>query len=155
MRGSAHTRLTTVGSLFRSSLLVARHLSPGGFAPFVNLPASAGALAELYEKQRALTAFQIDQFLDTRHVFRYVDAYRIVRHFRYAHLPAIFEPAQLLELFDALKLALRQRGVFEQGLAPENIEPQMLQVPHLNFASRIARSEEHTSELQSQSHLVC
>src|SRR5215831_9986352 len=98
MLGSAHTRLATVGSLFRSSLLVARHLSPSGLGPFVNLPASAGALAEWYEKQRALTALQLDQFLDTRHVFRYVDAYRIVRHVPHAHLPAIFEPAQLLEL---------------------------------------------------------
>ena len=48
--------------------------------------------------------------------------------------PAVFEPAQLLELLDALEFTLRQRGIFEQGIALENIQAEMLQVAHLNFA---------------------
>ena len=43
----------------------------------------------------------------------------------------------MLELLDALQLALRESGVFQQSLALEHVQPQMLQVPHLNLACAV------------------
>ena len=39
-----------------------------------------------------------------------------------ADFPAIFEPAELLELLDFFQGALRECGVFEKGVALEYVE---------------------------------
>src|SRR2546425_8750075 len=60
---------------------------------------------------------------------------------------------ELARDFQALGLAARQRG---GGLAqPQVAEPHLLQVPQRAGEARPARSEEHTSELQSLAYLVC
>ena len=67
----------------------------------------------------------MEEFFDAGDVFGRVDAYRIVFDFGYANLPAVFEPAELLELFDALELALGQSRIFEEGLALEHVKSEM------------------------------
>ena len=67
----------------------------------------------------------MEEFFDAGDVCRDVDAYRIVLDLGYANLPAVFEPAELLELFDALELALGQGGIFEEGIALEHVKAEM------------------------------
>jgi hypothetical protein len=80
----------------------------------------------------------LEEFFNARDVFGDVHAYGVVLDFGDADLPAIFEPAELLELFDALEFALGQGGIFEQGIALEDVEPEMLEVADLHFAGGIA-----------------
>jgi len=42
-----------------------------------------------------------------------------VVYFGYADFPAVFEPAELLEVLDFFEGALRESGVFGQGVALE------------------------------------
>src|ERR1700730_15814206 len=56
------------------------------------------------------------------------------RLFRDANAIAVLQPAQLLELFDALQIALRKGGKFQQSLAAENVQPQMLQMSRVDRA---------------------
>src|SRR5882762_8000898 len=58
-------------------------------------------------------------------------------HFRHADLPPVFQPAQLLQLFDPFEFTLRQRRIFQQRFALKNIQPEMFQMPHLNLARRV------------------
>jgi hypothetical protein len=67
----------------------------------------------------------LECFFDAGDVFGDVDAYGIVFDFGYANLPAVFEPAELLELFDALELALGQGGIFEEGVTLEDVKAEM------------------------------
>lgn len=80
----------------------------------------------------------MEEFFDARNVFRHVHAYGVVHDFRNANLPSIFEPPKLLELFDALEFALGQGGIFEEGVALEDVEAEMLQMADLNFAGGVA-----------------
>jgi len=70
-------------------------------------------------------ALFLEEFFDAGDVFGHVDTYRIVFDFGYANLPTVFEPAELLELFDALELALGQGGIFEEGVALEHVKAEM------------------------------
>src|SRR5579859_7788796 len=83
-------------------------------------------------------ALFLEKFFHAGDVFRHVHADGVVFDFGYANLPTVFEPAELLELLDAFELSLGQSGVFEEGVALEDVQAQMLEVPHLYFAAGIA-----------------
>ena len=63
----------------------------------------------------------VEEFFYAGDVFGDVHTYGVVLDFGYADFPAVFEPAELLELFDSFEFALGQRWVFEQGIALENV----------------------------------
>ena len=63
----------------------------------------------------------LEEFFDFGYVFGDVHAYRVVVYFGDADFPAIFEPAELLELLDFFEGALGERGVFEKGVALEYV----------------------------------
>lgn len=67
----------------------------------------------------------LEEFFDAGHVFGHVDADGVVFDFGYANLPAVFEPAELFELFDAFEFALGQGGIFEEGVALEDVQAEM------------------------------
>jgi hypothetical protein len=67
----------------------------------------------------------LEEFFDADDVFGHVDANRVVFDFGYADFPAIFQPAELLELFDTLEFALGQSGIFEEGVALEDVKAEM------------------------------
>lgn len=77
-------------------------------------------------------ALRLEELFHAGYVFGYVDADRIVLDFGDTNFPAIFEPAQLFELLDALQLALRQGGVFEQGVAAESVQAQVFEMAGLD-----------------------
>ena len=61
-----------------------------------------------------------------------------MRGFGDAYLVAVFHPAQLLELFDALEVTRGQRGEFEQRGAAKSVQAQMLHVLDVNGSIAIA-----------------
>ena len=68
----------------------------------------------------------LEEFFDAGDVFGDVDAYGVVFYLGDADLYAVFHPAELLELLDALELALGEGGVVEEGLALEDVEAEVL-----------------------------
>src|SRR5262245_25750913 len=63
-----------------------------------------------------------DERFDARDVFGHVHAHRIVFGFGHADAVAVFQPAKLFELLDALEVALRKRGKFQQRGAAECVQ---------------------------------
>jgi hypothetical protein len=61
-----------------------------------------------------------------------------VLNFGDSDFPAIFEPAELLELLDFLKGALRKSGVFEKGVTLKNVKAEVFEVADFHFGSGIA-----------------
>ncbi len=57
-----------------------------------------------------------------------VYAYGVVHGFDYVHAEAVFQPAELLELFDAFQFAGREGGKFEEGVAAIAIEADVFPV---------------------------
>src|SRR5215472_6168338 len=80
----------------------------------------------------------LQKFFDPRDVFGNIYAHGVVFDFRDANLPAIFEPAELFELLDTFEFALRQCRILEKCVALKDIQSEMLEVPHLDFARSIA-----------------
>ena len=63
----------------------------------------------------------LEELFDFGYVFGDVYAYGVVMYFGDADFPAIFQPAELLELLDFLEGALGESGVFEEGVALEYV----------------------------------
>ena len=80
----------------------------------------------------------LEEFFDAGDVFGDVNTYGVVFDFGDANFPAIFQPAELFELLDAFEFALRQSGIFEEGVALEDVEAEVFQVAHLDFGGGIA-----------------
>jgi hypothetical protein len=80
----------------------------------------------------------LKKFFDAGYVFGDVYAYGVVLDFGYANFPAVFEPAELFELLDFLEFALRQGGIFEQGIALEDVKAEVLPVFHVDFLLGVA-----------------
>src|SRR5580704_10009635 len=80
----------------------------------------------------------LEKFFNPSDVFGHIHADGVVLDFRHANLPAIFEPAELLELFDALEFALRQRGILEEGFSLEDVEAEVFKMANLDFAGGVA-----------------
>ena len=59
-------------------------------------------------------------------------------YFGDADFPAIFEPAELLELLDFFEGALGEGGVFEKGVALEDVEAEVFEVANFHFGGGIA-----------------
>jgi hypothetical protein len=78
------------------------------------------------------------EFFDAGYVFGDVYADGVVLDFGYADFPTVFEPAQLFELLDFFEFALRQGWVFEQGVALEDVQPEMFPVFHVDFLLGVA-----------------
>ena len=55
----------------------------------------------------------MEKFFDSGYVFRDVYADGVMCYFGDADFPAIFEPAELLEVLDFFESALGKSGVFE------------------------------------------
>src|SRR4029077_5156050 len=70
--------------------------------------------------------------LHALHVSRRLHFYGFVLRFRHANAIAVLQPPKLLQLLDALQIALREGGKFQERLAPENIQPHMLQMRCMN-----------------------
>jgi hypothetical protein len=83
-------------------------------------------------------ALFLEEFFDFGYVVGDVHAYGVVVYFGDADFPAIFEPAELLELLDFFEGALRESGVFEKGVALEDVQAQMLEVADFHFGGGIA-----------------
>ena len=79
-----------------------------------------------------------EEFLDAGYVFGDVYADGVVLDFGDADFPSVFEPAELFELLDSFELSLWQRRVFEQGIALENVKPQVLPVFDVDFLLGVA-----------------
>ena len=79
-----------------------------------------------------------EKFFDAGYVFGDVDAYGVVLDFRDADFPAIFEPAELLELLNFFEFALGQGWVFEQGVALEDVQSEMFPVFDVDFLLGVA-----------------
>jgi hypothetical protein len=71
-------------------------------------------------------------------VFGDVDADGVVRDFGGADTPAIFEPAELFELLGFFQFALGKGGIFEQGIALEGIETEVLPIGDVELLLGIA-----------------
>ena len=54
---------------------------------------------------------------------------RIIIGFNHADAESVFEPAELLQFFQALELARGKRGKFEQSVATKNVNPDMFPMP--------------------------
>jgi len=80
----------------------------------------------------------LEEFFYAGDVFGDVHAYGVVLDFGHADFPAIFEPAELLELLDFFEFTLRERGIFEQGIALEDVEAQVLPVFDVDFVLGVA-----------------
>ena len=80
----------------------------------------------------------VEEFFYAGNVFGDVHTYGVVLDFGYADFPAVFEPAELLELFDSFEFTLGQRWVFEQGIALENVESEVLPIFHVDFLLGVA-----------------
>src|SRR5690242_2942272 len=95
-----------------TSLADHRHLTPieshpyekrrGGHAWPFHFGNSSPAIMPCKQPTISNSILTFEQFLHPRHVFRNIHAHRVVLHFRHANLPAILQPAKLLELLDAL-----------------------------------------------------
>jgi len=83
-------------------------------------------------------ALFLEEFFDFGDVFGDVHAYGVVVYFGDADLPAVFQPTKLLELLDFFERALGKGGVFEQGVALEDVQAQMLEVADFHFGGGIA-----------------
>ena len=64
----------------------------------------------------------LEELFDFGYVLGDVYAYGVVLDFGDADFPAIFEPAELLELLDFFQGTLRECGVFKKGVALEYVE---------------------------------
>src|SRR5208282_5762811 len=82
--------------------------------------------------------FLLEELLDARDIPGNVDADRVMGNFGDTDAPAVFEPAELFELLDFFELALRESGVFEKGIALENVEAEMLPIIKVNFLLWVA-----------------
>lgn len=80
----------------------------------------------------------LEKGFDAGDVFGDVDADGVVFHFGHANFPAVFEPAELFKLFDFFEGALGEGGVFEQGVALEDVETEVLEVAGLDFSGGVA-----------------
>ncbi len=80
----------------------------------------------------------MEEFFYAGYVFGDVYAYGVVVDFGYADFPAIFEPAELLELLDFFEFTLGQSWVFQQGIALENIKTEVLPVFDMDFLLGVA-----------------
>ena len=80
----------------------------------------------------------LEEFFDFGYVFGDVYADGVVFDFGDADFPAIFEPAKLLELLDFFEGALGESGVFEKGVALEDVEAEVLEVADFHFGGGIA-----------------
>src|ERR1700756_2463431 len=80
----------------------------------------------------------VEEFFYAGYVFGDIHTYGVVLDFGYADFPAVFKPAELLELFDSFEFALGQSWIFEQGIALENVEPEVLPVFHMDFLLGVA-----------------
>src|SRR5260370_23961145 len=67
----------------------------------------------------------LEQLLHARDVLGRIHADGIVFHFGYPDLPAVLQPAQLLELLDLFQFPLRQGRIFQQGIALKNVQAEM------------------------------
>src|ERR1700722_17869414 len=76
-------------------------------------------------------------FLHLFNIRRHIHAHRIVFRFHHSHVKAIFQPAQLLELLDALQFARRQSGKFEQRIAAVAIQTNMFPVTRRHPRTRV------------------
>src|ERR1700680_161582 len=76
--------------------------------------------------------------LDAGYIFRHVDANRIMFGCREADAITILEPAQLLQLFDALEIALWKSRKVQQGGAAKHVESQMLEVLGVDGPAAVA-----------------
>src|SRR5262245_51298974 len=57
---------------------------------------------------------------------------------RHPDLPAVFHPAELLQLLEALEFALRQCRILEQRITLKHIKSEMLQMARMSFVRGIA-----------------
>lgn len=80
----------------------------------------------------------LEEFLDFGYVVGDVDAYGVVVNFGYANFIAIFEPAELFELLDFFERSLGERGVFEEGVALEDVEAEVLEMADFYFGGGVA-----------------
>jgi len=103
----------------------------------------AGAIWKLYQPSSLADTDQsghlfLEEFFDFGYVFGDVYAYGVVVYFGDADFPAIFEPAKLFELLDFFKGALGQSGIFEKGVALEDVQAQMFEVADFHFGGGVA-----------------
>ena len=84
------------------------------------------------------TRLFVEESFYAGYVFGDVYAYGVVLDFGNAYFPAVFEPSELLELLDFFELALRQRRVFQQSVALENVEAEVLPVFDVDFLLGVA-----------------
>jgi hypothetical protein len=82
--------------------------------------------------------FLLEELFDARDIAGNVDADGVVGDFGDADAPAVLEPAELFELLYFFEFALRECGVFEKGIALENVEAQMLPIFHVEFLLRVS-----------------
>jgi len=61
-----------------------------------------------------------------------------VRDFGDADTPAIFEPAELFELFDFFEFTLRESGVLEKGIALKDVEAKVLPISDADLVLGVA-----------------
>ena len=80
----------------------------------------------------------VEEFFDASYVFGNVHADSVVLDFGDADFPTVFQPTELLELFNFFQFALGQGGIFEQGLALENIKSEVLPIFHVDFLLGVA-----------------
>lgn len=80
----------------------------------------------------------MEELFDARDILGDVDADGVVRDFGDADVPAVFEPAELFKLLDFFEFPLREGGVFEKGIAQEDIEAEMLPVLYVDFLLSVA-----------------
>ena len=80
----------------------------------------------------------MEEFFDAGYVLGDVDADGVVLDFGDANFPPVFEPAELFELLDFFEFALGQGRVLEQGIALEDVKPQMFPVFDVDFLLGVA-----------------
>jgi len=79
----------------------------------------------------------VEEGFDAGHVGGDVYAYGVVGDFGYADFPAVFEPAELLELLDFFERARGEGWVFEEGVALKNVKAEVLEVTGLDGAGGV------------------
>src|SRR5487761_129388 len=76
--------------------------------------------------------------LDFGHVSGHVDGDAGIGAFGDADMVAIFEPAKLLELFQAFEIAGRERGKFQESGAAKRVDADMLGMARGDALARVA-----------------
>lgn len=82
--------------------------------------------------------FLLEELFDARDIAGNIDADGVVGNFGDTDAPAVFEPAELFELLDFFEFALRECGVFEKGIALQNVKAEMLPIFHVEFHLRVS-----------------